>query len=206
MAGETDGRRARGRLRRELILRTAVDVIDRRGGGALTHRAVADSGGISLASVTYHFPSARQLSAATYEWAGLRLLDYMANAADWASVTVGAFPELAGQVAAGLALQRRGELITVNHMSLASADDANLHAMSQQFRGRSAGVFDAFVEPGSSPILLAAVNGLLVYALSDRTVPQERIAAAVSALVRKFALPAPPAAGVQSSRNSPPSG
>ncbi len=189
MTVETDLRRARGHLRRELILRSAVAVIDARGGGALTHRAAAHQAGVSLASVTYHFPSANDLAAATYEWAGRRLLEYIGRAASWPSVTVQAFPDVVGRVSAELAEQRRGELITVNHMSMAAADDDALRDLSAGFRARTTGVFDGYVEDGASPLLLAAVNGILVYSLSNRNVPAEWVAAAVATLVRKFTLP-----------------
>lgn len=62
-------RNARGIERRGLILRAAVTVVARGGAGALTHRAAATEAGISLASVTYHFPSSDDLRRATFAFA-----------------------------------------------------------------------------------------------------------------------------------------
>ena len=65
-AGEhVDGRRSRGQARRGVILDAAVQCVSRDGVGALTHRAAAGKAGVSLASVTYHFPSIEDLLDAT---------------------------------------------------------------------------------------------------------------------------------------------
>jgi DNA-binding transcriptional regulator YbjK len=56
---------ARGAERRAVILRAAVEVVADKGAGALTHRAAAAAAGVSLASVTYHFPSSDDLRRAT---------------------------------------------------------------------------------------------------------------------------------------------
>lgn len=50
-------RQARGEERRLHILRTTLEVIERRGVDAVTHRAVSDASGVPLGSVTYYFPS-----------------------------------------------------------------------------------------------------------------------------------------------------
>ncbi|MDO8187298.1 TetR family transcriptional regulator [Conexibacter sp. JD483] len=50
-----DGRRARGAARREQLVRAAIEVIEQGGVAALTHRAIAEQAGVSLASVSYHF-------------------------------------------------------------------------------------------------------------------------------------------------------
>lgn len=59
---------ARGMQRRHLILNAAVNVVARGGSGALTHRAAASEAGVSLASVTYHFPSIETLRRATLSY------------------------------------------------------------------------------------------------------------------------------------------
>jgi DNA-binding transcriptional regulator YbjK len=50
-------RQARGEERRLHILRTTLDVIERHGVDAVTHRAVGEASGVPLGSVTYYFPS-----------------------------------------------------------------------------------------------------------------------------------------------------
>lgn len=62
-------RNVRGVERRATILRAAVEVVARGGAGALTHRAVAAQAGVSLASITYHFPSVDDLRRATLIYA-----------------------------------------------------------------------------------------------------------------------------------------
>ena len=53
--------RERGRRRREELLRAAMAVIDERGLGAATHRAIAERAGVPLATTTYYFSSLDQL-------------------------------------------------------------------------------------------------------------------------------------------------
>ncbi|WRS30264.1 TetR family transcriptional regulator [Actinomycetaceae bacterium MB13-C1-2] len=59
----------RGEQRRELLLNAAVRVVAGGGAGALTHRAVASTAGVSHASVTYHYPSIADLRRATLTFA-----------------------------------------------------------------------------------------------------------------------------------------
>lgn len=53
----TGGRQARGEERRRHILRATLELIERHGVEAVTHRAVGDASGVPLGSVTYYFPS-----------------------------------------------------------------------------------------------------------------------------------------------------
>ena len=53
--------RARGRRRREQLLRAALDVIGERGVGGTTHRAVAEAAGVPVATTTYYFSSLDEL-------------------------------------------------------------------------------------------------------------------------------------------------
>jgi AcrR family transcriptional regulator len=65
----TDGRRQRGDASRRAILDAASRVIVDDGVGAITHRAVAVAAGVSLARVSYHFPTIDDLLvAATTEY------------------------------------------------------------------------------------------------------------------------------------------
>jgi DNA-binding transcriptional regulator YbjK len=54
-ASASDGRRARGEARRRQLVDAALAVIERDGIAGLTHRAVAEAAGVSLASTSYHF-------------------------------------------------------------------------------------------------------------------------------------------------------
>jgi DNA-binding transcriptional regulator YbjK len=57
----TPARRQRGERRRREILEAALRVIGRDGVAGLTHRAVADEAGVSLAATTYYFASKADL-------------------------------------------------------------------------------------------------------------------------------------------------
>jgi len=52
---DADGRRARGAARRRQLVEATLAVIERDGVAGLSHRAVADEAGVSLASASYHF-------------------------------------------------------------------------------------------------------------------------------------------------------
>ncbi len=58
---KTDRRLERGVSTRERILDAAITLIATGGQSAATQRSVADLAGVSLASITYHFPSAKEL-------------------------------------------------------------------------------------------------------------------------------------------------
>ncbi|MDQ1426219.1 MAG: TetR/AcrR family transcriptional regulator, fatty acid biosynthesis regulator [Acidimicrobiaceae bacterium] len=57
----TDGRRARGAASRQAIVEAAGRVVVASGLAAVTHRAVAEEAGVSLARTTYHFPTIEAL-------------------------------------------------------------------------------------------------------------------------------------------------
>jgi DNA-binding transcriptional regulator YbjK len=59
--------RERGLRRRTELLRAAMDVIDERGLGATTHRAVAERAGVPPATTTYYFASLDELLEAALE-------------------------------------------------------------------------------------------------------------------------------------------
>lgn len=63
MTGLVDGRRARGQVRRRALVDAAIAVLGRDGLSGLTHRAVAEEAGVSLASVSYHFSGLTDLVA-----------------------------------------------------------------------------------------------------------------------------------------------
>ena len=54
-------RQARGHERRHLILRSTLELIERRGIAAVTHRAVGEASDVPLGSVTYYFPTRDEL-------------------------------------------------------------------------------------------------------------------------------------------------
>ncbi|RMI29884.1 TetR/AcrR family transcriptional regulator [Nocardia stercoris] len=91
---ETDGRRIRGQQRYALVLDAAVELVQRDGLPALTTRALAAAAHVSLASITYHFPTRADLVLATCTEAARRdiaathdILDRLRTVLDPATVT-----------------------------------------------------------------------------------------------------------------------
>jgi DNA-binding transcriptional regulator YbjK len=62
MATAQEPTQARGRQRRELLLRAATELLASGGAKAVTHRAVAARAGLPAASTTYYFESIQQLT------------------------------------------------------------------------------------------------------------------------------------------------
>ena len=61
-------RQERAKLTREKIFEAAIALLGAGGARAVTHRAVAESAGVSLASTTYHFRDKAELLAGAFEW------------------------------------------------------------------------------------------------------------------------------------------
>jgi DNA-binding transcriptional regulator YbjK len=133
----TDGRRARGAASRQAIVEAAGRVVVAGGLAGVTHRAVAEEAGVSLARTTYHFPTVDALLRAvqrhlTEEFDG-RLLTFIAAAQGRHASTVDAccdfLEELLGPrrgeflaaVELGVAAARRPELLSVGTLSAAGA-------------------------------------------------------------------------------------
>jgi TetR/AcrR family transcriptional regulator, regulator of biofilm formation and stress response len=78
----TDGRLARGHLRRHDIACAVIDVVARHGLRGLTHRRVAEAADVPLGSTTYHFETLDDLVIAGLELAAERNLEMMRRAAE----------------------------------------------------------------------------------------------------------------------------
>jgi DNA-binding transcriptional regulator YbjK len=74
-----DGRRARGEARRAALVQAALVVLERDGVGGLTHRAIADEAGVSLASASYHFKGIDDLILTALLGANEELVDDLAR-------------------------------------------------------------------------------------------------------------------------------
>jgi DNA-binding transcriptional regulator YbjK len=130
---ETDGRRARGAASRQAIVEAAGRVVVARGLEAVTHRAVAEEAGVSLARTTYHFPTIEALLRAVQRHLtdrfDTRLLALIAAARERHASIVDACcdfleellntrrSELLATVEMGVAAARRPELLSVGSLS-----------------------------------------------------------------------------------------
>jgi DNA-binding transcriptional regulator YbjK len=131
----TDGRRARGAASRQAIVEAAGRVVVASGLAAVTHRAVAEEAGVSLARTTYHFPNVEALLRAVQrhltEQFDDRLLAFIMAAqgrhasivdacCDFLEELLGArLGEFLATVELGVAAARRRELLSVRSLSAA---------------------------------------------------------------------------------------
>lgn len=80
-----DGRRLRGEQRRSELLQATLTVIERDGVAGVSHRAVASVADVSVASITYHFPTLDDLLVAALRSAAEDLaVELEGRGASWA--------------------------------------------------------------------------------------------------------------------------
>jgi DNA-binding transcriptional regulator YbjK len=163
-----DGRLARGAARRALLLDAAVQVVGERGFAALTHRAAAEEAGVSLASVTHHFPSIGDLRRAMFGQAGSAIGFELAGLVAAAANNTDATPAVCADFADRLISESRVETAAVFEMIVAAGHDAELRTVARFFQDRLTDVFLPYVgEPASARAVGAAVQGLLLTALAS---------------------------------------
>jgi DNA-binding transcriptional regulator YbjK len=185
----TDGRLARGDARKTLLLDAAVRIVGEQGVGALTHRAVAAGAGVSLASVTYHYPSIDDLRRATFEHAGSRIgLEFVGLLVRTAAPEPDALPDICGDFTAHLVTERRTDTIAVFEMILAAAHDPELGPVKRLLDQRLAQLLMSYVgSEGAAFTVTAAMQGLVLTALAlDRARDPAWLRGAVSDLIRRY--------------------
>jgi DNA-binding transcriptional regulator YbjK len=182
-----DGRRRRGDVRRALLLDAGVRVVAGAGAGNLTHRATAAEAGVSLASVTYHFPSIEGLRRATFDHAGSlvglafrdRVLAEDAHAEDVGTILA--------DYATALVADRREATVAVFEMITAATHDPELRPVVEILNARLAALLAPYV--GSHPRALtaaAALQGLILTALATGIESPDALHAAVLDLITRF--------------------
>ncbi len=182
-----DGRRRRGAARRALLLDAGVRAVARDGAGNLTHRAAAAEAGVSLASVTYHFPSIQELRRATFDHAGSmvglafrdRVLADDADATDVDSIL--------SDYATTLVVERREATVAVFEMITAATHDRELRPVVEILNARLAALLEPYVGGRRQALTAAAaIQGLILTALAtDRESPDD-LRAAVLDLITRF--------------------
>lgn len=188
MSDTLDGRLVRGQLRRTLVLEAAVKVVAECGSGALTHRAAAAEAGVSVASVTYHFPSIVDLRQAMFDHAGSRVgLAFRAILEAGGSRTDD-IPEICGTFVASLVTERRVDTSAVLEMILAAGHDPGLRPLVTFFNNRLGELLTPYAgDPLRALTVAAAIQGLVLVQLShsDGETHQE-IHDSVVDLVRRY--------------------
>jgi DNA-binding transcriptional regulator YbjK len=185
---ESDGRLARGAARRILLLDTAVRVVARNGSGALTHRAVASEAQVSIASVTYHFPSIGVLRRETLQYAGSSIGLELADLVLAATARVDDVPQICAQYAVRLVVERRVETAAVFELIVAAGHDEELRPVVALYNGMLADLLTPYAgDPGRAQTIGAAIQGLLLLQLANAfPVDPAALGEAVADLIRRY--------------------
>jgi DNA-binding transcriptional regulator YbjK len=158
-----DGRRMRGEQRRSDLLRATLAVIERDGVAGVSHRAVAATADVSVASITYHFPTLDDLLVAALTWAA----EDLAAELHARGSELGARPadELARLIEHGL-VRRRGRTLALYELYLYAARRPDLRAVAGAWLEPLTEIARAFTaDPHKAGLLVAALDGLLMQAL-----------------------------------------
>jgi DNA-binding transcriptional regulator YbjK len=185
---ETDGRLARGAARRGLLLDAAVRVVATDGSGALTHRAVAEEARVSIASVTYHFPSIGDLRRGTLEHAGSTIGLELAGLVLAASTRVEETPEICSTFAIRLVTERRVETAAVFELIIAAAHDEDLRPVVALYNDRLTDLLAPYeCDQRGAQIVGAAIQGLLIVHLaSPLPADPDVLGQAIADLIRRY--------------------
>jgi TetR/AcrR family transcriptional regulator, regulator of biofilm formation and stress response len=188
---KTDGRLERGRARRELLLDAAIRVIAAMGAGNLTHRAVAAEAGVSLASITYHFPGIVDLRRAAFEHAGSRIGLAFRDLVEAHHDEPARLPELTADYLTTLVGAGREDTLAVFEMILASSRDAALRPVLSDLNGYLADLLATFVGDRPTGLVVAsALQGLLLsHLIAGDSADVSVLRRAVADLLRRFAPP-----------------
>jgi DNA-binding transcriptional regulator YbjK len=181
VSGVVDGRRMRGELRRSELLRATLTVIERDGVAGVSHRAVAATAEVSVASITYHFPTLDDLLVAALSWAA----EDLAAELDGQASELGARPadELARLIEHSV-VRRRGRSLALYELYLYAARRPELREMAQAWLVPLNEIARAFTaDPQKARLLVAALDGLLMQALiGAREVDRADLAALLEVL------------------------
>jgi DNA-binding transcriptional regulator YbjK len=176
-----DGRRVRGEQRRSELLAATLVVIERDGVAGVSHRAVAAAADVSVASITYHFPTLDDLLVAALKSA----------AEDLAVELHGRGSELGARPADELArliehsvVRRRGRTLALYELYLYAARRSELRDAAGAWLEPLTEIARTFTaDPQRARLLVAALDGLLMQALAGvRDLDQADVAALLEVL------------------------
>jgi DNA-binding transcriptional regulator YbjK len=165
---KVDGRLERGISTRERILDAAIEVIARGGQSAATQRTVADQAGVSLASITYYFATAKELlTAAMRRAAGIAVAYIEAMEGRVISGEISLedatveYIEIHrnGQFAAGLVAMEL-QMAAVRDPELRDSGEANIESLRASYE-------PVVAAPGLDRAAAAAFTGLLFIELGS---------------------------------------
>ncbi|GAA2841429.1 TetR/AcrR family transcriptional regulator [Kribbella solani] len=176
-----DGRRMRGEQRRNELLAATLAVIERDGVAGVSHRVVAAEADVSVASITYHFPTLDALLVAALQSAA----EDLAAELDGRGSELGARPadELARLIEHS-AVRRRGRTLALYELYLYAARRPELRGSAAAWLQPLTEIARAFAgDPQKARLLVAALDGLLMQALiGAREVDRRDLAALLEVL------------------------
>lgn len=176
-----DGRRRRGEQRRSELLAATLSVIERDGVAGVSHRAVAAEADVSLASITYHFPTLDALLVAALQSAA----EDLAVELDGRGSELGARPadELARLIEHSV-VRRRGRTLALYELYLYAARRPELRESARAWLEPLTEIARTFTaDPEKARLLVTALDGLLMQALiGARKVDRRDLAALLEVL------------------------
>ena len=162
----------RGAARRAALLEAAISVVAAGGSGALTHRAVASTAQVSLASVTYHFASIEELRRSAFESALEVLDDELARSVETRGGTMERMPDVFAEYVVALLTQHREAVVTVNEMIVAAGHDDRLRPTFHAHQDHFAGLLAPCVGGQEAGLMVAAaLQGLILSAVTYQDGP-----------------------------------
>lgn len=176
-----DGRRIRGEQRRNELLRATVAVIERDGVAGVSHRAVAATADVSVASITYHFATLDELLVAALAWAAEDLAaELHARGSEWGTRPA---DDLARLIEHSV-VRRRGRTLALYELYLYAARRPELREVAATWLEPLTEIARAFTaDSQKARLLVAALDGLLMQALiGAREVDRADVAALLELL------------------------
>lgn len=184
----TDGRLARGQVRRQEILRGAIKVIAEDGVSAVTHRTVAAAAGVPTASTTYHFATLDDLLIAAFHEASGQLRAELAEVAERASREGADVADVCGDYAVTMVTERRDVTLACVELALAAVRRPGLAPATAALFERLTDLTALYVaDREAAGRIAAAMQGLLLMALLERD-DGVRLRASVVDLLHRYGL------------------
>jgi DNA-binding transcriptional regulator YbjK len=176
---------------RERILHATLDLIGAEGVGGVTNRAVATAAGVSLGSLTYHFPAQGDLLREALLLFVTREAQRLEGLAEGLEGATPELDEIAAAVQAVVQTAGRNEQLAQIELYLHASRDPELREVA----GRAYAAYDhaaltvlvALGVPDPAPLvpaLIALVDGFELRRLALDVPPDPALADALAALVR----------------------
>jgi TetR/AcrR family transcriptional regulator, regulator of biofilm formation and stress response len=143
---------------------------------------------VSIASVTYHFPSIGELRRETSQYAGSSIGLELADLVLAATARVDDVPKICAQYAVRLVVERRVETVAVFELIVAAAHDDELRPVVALYNGMLAELLTSYAgDPARAHIVGAAIQGLLLAQLANAfPVDPAALGEAVADLIRRY--------------------